>query len=85
MFVVSGILALSGGWFYPLLFFAQLMFYLGSFLGYMFETKNIRMKLLYVPFYFCMMNWAVIAGLKRYMKGQQSALWEKAGRKGIVT
>jgi hypothetical protein len=28
-----------------------------------------------------MMNWAVIAGIVRYLKGNQSVMWEKAGRK----
>lgn len=80
MFFASLALAVQGSAFYILVFAAQFCFYGAAFLGYLFEAKNIRLKLLYVPFYFCMMNWAVMAGLRRFLKGNQSALWEKAGR-----
>jgi poly-beta-1,6-N-acetyl-D-glucosamine synthase len=85
-FLLLIILALSiilafNSFFYALFCFAQIAFYSIAILGYLLEQKNIRFKLLYVPFYFCMMNWAVLAGLKRYLKGQQSAIWEKAARK----
>ncbi len=39
------------------------------------------MKLLFVPYYFCMMNYAVIAGIRRFYAGKQSAAWEKSKRK----
>jgi poly-beta-1,6-N-acetyl-D-glucosamine synthase len=80
MLVFTAILAFNS-FFYALLCFGQIAFYTVAILGYLLEQKNIRFKLLYVPFYFCMMNWAVLAGLKRYLNGQQSAIWEKAARK----
>jgi hypothetical protein len=42
----------------------------------------LRFKLFFIPYYFCIMNYAILAGLKRYMGSQQSAVWEKAIRKG---
>jgi cellulose synthase/poly-beta-1,6-N-acetylglucosamine synthase-like glycosyltransferase len=66
---------------YKFLFLAQVIFYLLALLGYLLEKKQIRLKLLFIPYYFCMMNYAVYAGFKRYLKGSQSVLWEKAARR----
>ena len=64
-----------------LLLAAQVSFYGMALLGWYFESRQVKVKLLFIPFYFCMMNWAVMAGIVRYLKGNQSVLWEKAGRK----
>lgn len=39
----------------------------------------------YIPFYFGMMNAAIWAGWGRYLRGNQSVLWEKAKRKGELS
>lgn len=49
--------------------------------GWYFESRNLRLKALFIPFYFCMMNYAVLAGIIRYFRKQQSAAWEKSKRK----
>ncbi len=64
-----------------LLLAAQVAFYGMALLGWFFESRQVKVKLLFIPFYFCMMNYAVMAGISRYLKGNQSVLWEKAGRK----
>ena len=66
---------------YLILLIAQVVFYGSAFLGKVLEDKKVRVKLLFVPYYFCMMNYAVFAGLLRYFKGNQSVIWEKAVRK----
>lgn len=66
---------------YFILFIAQVTFYSLSLAGLYFESKNIRLKALFIPFYFCMMNYAVLAGIFRYFRKQQSAAWEKSKRK----
>lgn len=66
---------------YKLIFFAQVLFYAASILGYFLESKKIKIKILFIPFYFSMMNYAAIAGTFRYFKGKQSAAWEKSKRK----
>jgi hypothetical protein len=38
-------------------------------------------KILFIPYYFCIMNYAVIAGIVRYSRRKQSAAWEKSRRK----
>ncbi|WP_209332535.1 glycosyltransferase family 2 protein [Lunatimonas salinarum] len=73
------------GWVYQLIFVAQIAFYAAALLGYVLENKQIRMKVLFVPYYFCVMNYAVIAGLLRFLKGGQQGAWEKAKRKELPT
>jgi len=67
------------GW--QMLLFAQVLFYLLAFLGYLMEKKRLRIKILFIPYYFCVMNYAVLAGIIRYFTKTQSAVWEKAQRK----
>ncbi|MDQ6903337.1 MAG: glycosyltransferase family 2 protein [Bacteroidota bacterium] len=66
---------------YKIILGAQLVFYILALAGWLFERKQIKVKLLFVPFYFCMMNVAVIMGIKRYFLGTQNAAWEKVKRK----
>lgn len=70
-----------GGFVYNLLLAAQTLFYVLAFLGWLLERKEIKVKALFVPFYFCLMNYAVIMGIGRYFSKNQSAAWEKAKRK----
>jgi cellulose synthase/poly-beta-1,6-N-acetylglucosamine synthase-like glycosyltransferase len=69
------------GAFYQGIMVAQILFYASALLGYLLEKRKIRLKLLFIPYYFCMMNYAVYAGFRRYLKGSQSVLWEKAARR----
>jgi len=67
--------------FYEVLLIAQIIFYLLSLLGLYFESRNIKVKAFFIPYYFCVMNYAVVAGLIRYYKKNQSAAWERSKRK----
>ncbi|MBG0781329.1 MAG: glycosyltransferase family 2 protein [Bacteroidales bacterium] len=65
---------------YVLLFYAQLLFYILAMAGWYLENKAIKIKALFVPYYFFIMNYAVLLGMKRYFKGSQSVNWERAKR-----
>ncbi len=65
---------------YPYLFWGQLVFYVAALAGWLLEDRNIKIKLLYIPFYFFIMNLAVYLGFFRYIKRQQSVNWERAKR-----
>ncbi|MDR6782464.1 biofilm PGA synthesis N-glycosyltransferase PgaC [Pedobacter africanus] len=67
--------------FYKFSLAMQVLFYLLSLAGMFFESRSIRIKALFVPYYFCMMNYAVVAGIFRYFRKAQSAAWEKSKRK----
>jgi len=66
---------------YQLILAAQIAFYGMSFAGWFLEARQIKVKIFFIPYYFCMMNYAVIRGIIRYCTGNQSAIWEKAKRK----
>lgn len=66
---------------YRVMFVGQVVFYLLGLFGLIFESKNIRIKAFFIPYYFCVMNYAVIAGIFRYIGNNQSAAWEKSKRK----
>ena len=69
--------------FFVLILLAQCAFYSMAIGGFILEKRKIKVKLLFVPYYFCMMNYAVLAGILRYLKGSQSSVWEKARRKTV--
>jgi biofilm PGA synthesis N-glycosyltransferase PgaC len=66
---------------YELMFAGQVLFYLLALLGLIMEKRQIRVKILFIPYYFCVMNYAVLAGIIRYFTKKQSSVWEKAQRK----
>lgn len=68
-------------WIYQIILLGQIIFYTASILGYLLESKKIKVKVLFIPFYFSMMNYAAMAGAIRYFKGKQSAAWEKSKRR----
>ena len=84
MLIIGFILALNEGIFsfgiYSIVFWLQMIFYLAALIGWYLENKSIRVKLLFVPFYFFIMNFSVFLGFKRYIKRSQSVNWERAKR-----
>ncbi len=66
--------------FYNYLLFLQILFYSLALIGWVLEQRKLKLKVFFVPFYFCFMNYAVFAGLFNLLKGQQSVVWEKAKR-----
>ena len=83
---VNLILALTEGiWdlgIFSLLFWGQVLFYVAALLGWFLENRQIRLKILFIPYYFFIMNLSVFLGFNRYLKGNQSVNWERAKRGG---
>jgi cellulose synthase/poly-beta-1,6-N-acetylglucosamine synthase-like glycosyltransferase len=65
---------------YSSLFWLQILFYISALAGWYLENRLIKVKLLFVPYYFFIMNLSVILGFKRYLQGSQSVNWERAKR-----
>jgi cellulose synthase/poly-beta-1,6-N-acetylglucosamine synthase-like glycosyltransferase len=65
---------------YHLLMIGQIAFYALALLGYNLENKKIRVKILFVPYYFSFMNYCAIKGYLRYRNGLTSGIWEKVKR-----
>lgn len=66
---------------YLILFVLQMVFYIASIIGGIFASMNIKIKALYIPYYFVFMNMALYAGFRRFVTKKQTVLWEKASRK----
>ena len=81
---VSGSLAVMEGLttfgFYSSFFWFQVFGYTAALLGWLLEHKSTRIKALFVPYYFFIMNLSVVLGFFRYIKKNQSVNWERAKR-----
>lgn len=66
---------------YTVLLIGQCVFYGAAWAGGILQKRRIKIKALFIPYYFCVMNYAVLAGIRRYTLGEQSAAWAKARRK----
>ena len=66
--------------FYSILFWLQVVFYAAALVGWFLENKAIKVKLLFVPYYFFIMNLSVYLGFISFVKGKQSVKWERAKR-----
>ena len=67
---------------YSFLFWGQIAFYSAALVGWFLEHQQIRLKVLFIPYYFFIMNLSVFLGFGRYLKGNQSVNWERAKRGG---
>jgi predicted RND superfamily exporter protein len=85
IFILNLIIAINYGFSnfentYVILFFLQVLFYVLALSGWYLENKKIRLKALFIPYYFFIMNYAMYLGFARYIKGQQTVNWERAKR-----
>lgn len=65
---------------YNILMILQMFFYLLVVIGWLIRNLNIKLKIIFVPYYIFMMNYASWLGLIRYLKRSQSVNWERAKR-----
>lgn len=73
-------LALQNSAFFQWVFFLQLLFYSMAALGWIMEQRKIKAKLFFIPYYFCLMNYAMYAGFIRLIQRKQTVIWEKSER-----
>lgn len=77
---ITNIFLLNQHAIYQYLFIAQVLFYLMALLGWYLANKQIKVKVLFVPYYFFIMNLCMYLGFIRFIRGRQSANWERAKR-----
>lgn len=84
--LISNILlvASGGGFFFQALLAMQGLFYILGITGWIYASRNIRLKAVYIPFYFLFMNLSVFIGFNRFLRNKQTVLWEKAARQKIA-
>lgn len=67
--------------FYCILLLCQFSFYGMAILGYVMQQKQIKVKILFIPYYFLFMNLNVIKGFFYLKKHKGTGVWEKAQRR----
>ncbi|WP_293667187.1 glycosyltransferase family 2 protein [uncultured Parabacteroides sp.] len=80
---INAFLAVSGNPFYIGLLFLQLLFYIAAYAGYRMEQRNLRNKLLFIPYYFVFMNINVIRGFFYLIRNKGNGAWSKAKRSPV--
>jgi biofilm PGA synthesis N-glycosyltransferase PgaC len=58
----------------------QAAFYAAAMLGWAVEATGRRSRVLYVPYYFCRMHVAALAGFRDFAAKRQEAVWDKVRR-----
>ena len=65
---------------YVVFLYLQLVFYFFAASGWLLRKNSVKLKWLFLPYYLVVMNYALVLGFFRYLKGKQSVNWEKAKR-----
>jgi cellulose synthase/poly-beta-1,6-N-acetylglucosamine synthase-like glycosyltransferase len=65
---------------YSIILILQILFYLSGILGYYLSTKQIKNKILFIPYYFLFMNVNVFKGFFYLKRSTNNGIWEKANR-----
>jgi len=68
---------------YRLIFGLQITFYTAAFIGAFSRGKRVGVfkvisALCYVPYVFCLLNFAALAGFYRFIGSKQDIAWQKA-------
>ena len=81
VFITNLILALKAeDYFYKILLACQISFYSLAIIGWVLSKLKSNYKLFYGPYYFVFINISLYQGFYRFLKGNQTVLWEKAER-----
>lgn len=78
--VLNIFLAMTGNPIYMGLLACQFLFYGMGLIGYLLQEKELKSKIFFIPYYFCVMNYAVYRGFFRFINKSQSVKWERAKR-----
>ncbi len=81
IFFLNILLAINSTPVYTTLLILQAGFYLIAIAGYFLQSKKTRFKILFVPYYFCVMNYAALAGFAKFLSDTQQGTWDKAKRR----
>lgn len=84
LLLLSNLLLATTSTFYATILAAHLAFYAIALIGYFTRNRPLRLKGFTVPFYFVMMNWCVYLGFIKFLRKNQSVVWDKAKRAAPV-
>lgn len=69
--------------FYSWTLCAQLFFYLIALTGWLLASAGKKTGLFTIPFYFVFMNYCLVKGFIKFIRGKQTVLWEKSLRQAM--
>ncbi|MEM6631339.1 MAG: glycosyltransferase family 2 protein [Bacteroidota bacterium] len=81
VFLSNFFLCFSQNPLYLSLFAGQVLFYLLAGFGYLKRNEKRQNPIFFVPFYFSMMHFSAFKGFARFLKKNQTVVWERAERK----
>ncbi len=65
---------------YSILLIIQTLFWFMVIPGRLMQGRNIRLKVLFIPYYLWLVNSSGIIGILRYIRGKSNSIWEKSRR-----
>jgi cellulose synthase/poly-beta-1,6-N-acetylglucosamine synthase-like glycosyltransferase len=74
--LVSNYFLIGRHLFYNLVFAGQIVFYLSALIGLLTDRFGHKMKVLAIPLYFCVVNYASFIAFFKTLKGQKTIVWE---------
>ena len=69
--------------FYNWMFYTQIVFFVLAAAGWLIARSGKKAGWLTIPFYFVFMNYCLVKGFLKFVKGRQSVLWEKSMRQAV--
>jgi cellulose synthase/poly-beta-1,6-N-acetylglucosamine synthase-like glycosyltransferase len=77
---IANLFLLREGAVFQIMFGAQVLFYVCSIVGRLLRDSRLgRVKLFYVPYYFCLANVAALLGVLSRMMGKRVVVWQPRG------
>ena len=76
LLITNSFLISRGSILYNLAFILQILFYAGAVGGYLLDRMGKKIKLLALPFYYCVVNAASMAAFFRTVMGEKAVVWE---------
>jgi cellulose synthase/poly-beta-1,6-N-acetylglucosamine synthase-like glycosyltransferase len=74
--LVANWFALEAGVFYQIAFFAQSLFYYAAFIGWLGARSGAQLGPLSLPYYFVLVNAAVVVAFLKFIRGEAHIVWE---------
>lgn len=70
-------------WLYWTIFMLQILFYAMGYLGYLFQRRQLRIKIFFIPYYFMFMNLNVFKGISYLKHNKGTGMWAKSSRRNM--
>jgi biofilm PGA synthesis N-glycosyltransferase PgaC len=80
LFLITDLLPKPEAIFFKMIFILQSIFYLFVIIGFLLRNQKRIPAFFFLPFYFIMMNMAVVVGFFRFLGKKETVLWRKANR-----